>query len=289
MSHLKKITRIVVNIFTCLLLVILVLVVYGKLATTFGKNKYPNYFGYTFFEVASGSMEPALYVNDVVLVKITQDDFKENDIIAFHSEDAIITHRILFIDGDIITVKGDHNDVIDKPITRSQVIGKIIKVFPEMGIWKKVLTDPKIIFAIFITLLLFDFALSYGDKDKKMEKMLDLDEGKPVSEMVTNEPKVEEKVEIKEDKKKVIESEKLLELTRKIDIDEINKLLEGTEYKLEKREINNIKKEISKIEESKDKGEEIVPKFNENERKVLEYTLRLDLNRIQKNIDSKVK
>ena len=71
MSHLKKITRIVVNIFTCLLLVILVLVVYGKLATTFGKNKYPNYFGYTFFEVASGSMEPALYVNDVVLVKIT--------------------------------------------------------------------------------------------------------------------------------------------------------------------------------------------------------------------------
>ena len=289
MSHLKKITRIVVNIFTCLLLVILVLVVYGKLATTFGKNKYPNYFGYTFFEVASGSMEPALYVNDVVLVKITQDDFKENDIIAFHSEDAIITHRILFIDGDIITVKGDHNDVVDKPITRSQVIGKIIKIFPEMGIWKKVLTDPKIIFAIFITLLLFDFALSYGDKDKKMEKMLDLDEGKPVSEMVTNEPKVEEKVEIKEDKKKVIESEKLLELTRKIDIDEINKLLEGTEYKLEKREINNIKKEISKIEESKDKGEEIVPKFNENERKVLEYTLRLDLNRIQKNIDSKVK
>ncbi len=289
MSHLKKITRIVVNIFTCLLLVILVLVVYGKLATTFGKNKYPNYFGYTFFEVASGSMEPTLLVNDVVLVKITQDDFKENDIIAFHSEDAIITHRILFIDGDIITVKGDHNDVVDKPITRSQVIGKIIKIFPEMGIWKKVLTDPKIIFAIFITLLLFDFALSYGDKDKKMEKMLDLDEGKPVSEMVTNEPKVEEKVEIKEDKKKVIESEKLLELTRKIDIDEINKLLEGTEYKLEKREINNIKKEISKIEESKDKGEEIVPKFNENERKVLEYTLRLDLNRIQKNIDSKVK
>ena len=56
----------------------------------------------------------------------------------------------------------------------------------------------------------------------------------------------------KVEKKKVIESEKLLELTRKIDIDEINKLLEGTEYKLEKKEINNIKKEISKIEESKE-------------------------------------
>jgi len=283
MSHLKKITRIVVNVFTCLLLFVLVLVVYGKLVITFGENKYPNYFGYTFFEVASGSMEPALHINDVILVKITNENLKTGDIIAFNSEKAIITHRILFMDGDIITVKGDNNDVVDKPITRIQVIGKVIKVFPEMGIWKKVLTDPKILFAIFITMLLFDFALSYSDKDnKKIEKMLDLDEGKPVAKLVSVEsPK-------KEEKKKVIESEKLLELTRKIDIDEINKLLEGTEYKLEKKEIKNIKKEISKISENKDKGEEVVPKLNENEKKVLEYTLRLDLNKIQKNIDSKV-
>ena len=287
MSHLKKITRIVVNVFTCLLLFILVLVVYGKLVITFGENKYPNYFGYTFFEVASGSMEPALHINDVILVKITNENLKTGDIIAFNSEKAIITHRILFMDGDIITVKGDNNDVVDKPITRIQVIGKVIKVFPEMGIWKKVLTDPKILFAIFITMLLFDFALSYSDKDnKKIEKMLDLDEGKPVAKLVTAEsPKKEEK---KVEKQKVIESEKLLELTRKIDIDEINKLLEGTEYKLEKKEIKNIKKEISKIEENKDKGEEVIPKLNENEKKVLEYTLRLDLNKIQKNIDSKV-
>ena len=61
--------------------------------------------------------------------------------------------------------------------------------------------------------------------------------------------------------------------------------------KRQRKENDKNKKEenIIKIEESKDKGEEIVPKFNENERKVLEYTLRLDLNRIQKNIDSKVK
>ena len=298
MSHLKRITKIVVNILTCLLFVTLILVIYGKLVTTFGENKYPNYFGYTFFEVASGSMEPTLKVHDVVLVKITKEDLHENDIIAFQFNNAIITHRILIIDGDIITVKGDSNDVVDKPITRSQVIGKIVKIFPEMGIWKKVLTDPKILFGIFITLLLFDFALSYGNnkENKKIEKMLDLDEGKPIATPVTKE---EIKPEIKEEIKKeprvrprrdhVIESEKLLELTRKIDIDEINKLLEGTEYKLEKREINNIKREISKIEKSVETKEEVVPKFNDNEKKVLEYTLRLDLNRIQKKISDKIK
>lgn len=291
MSHLKKITRVVVNVFTCLLLFVLVLVIYGKLVMTFGENKYPNYFGYTFFEVASGSMEPALHINDVVLVKITRENLNKGNIIAFQTDKAIITHRILFIDGNIITVKGDHNNVVDKPITYSQVIGKVVKVFPELGIWKKVLTDPKILFAIFVTLLLFDFALSYSSKEtKKIEKMLDLDEGKPIASLVSSEQikKEEIKNEEKQEKRKVIESEKLLELTRKIDIDEINKLLEGTEYKLEKKEINNIKKEINRIEENKEKKEEIVPKLNENERKVLEYTLRLDLNKIQKNIDSKI-
>ncbi len=293
MSHLKRITKIVVNALTFVLLLILILVIYGKVSTTFGEKSYPNYFGYTFFEVASGSMEPALHINDVVLVKMTKDNFKNGDIIAFQIGNAIITHRVLFIDGEVITVKGDSNNVVDKPIVRDQVIGRIVKVFPELGIWKKVLTDPKILFAIFVTLLLFDFALSYGNReDKKIEKMLDLDEGKPLAKPVEEKKEEPLKEEEKKDppkEEKVIESEKLLELTRKIDIDEINKLLEGTEYKLEKREINNIKKEISKIEKSVETKEEVVPKFNENEKKVLEYTLRLDLNRIQKNISDKVK
>ena len=289
MGHLKKITRVIVNVLTCLLFLILILVIYGKLITTFGENQYPNYFGYTFFEVASGSMEPALKVNDVVLVKITKENLQERDIIAFKVDDVVITHRILFVDGDIITVKGDHNDVVDKPITKAQVIGKIIKIFPELGVWKKVLTDPKILFGIFVTLLLFDFALSYGNKEnKKIEKMLDLDEGKLVATPVPKESiKIENKEESK--KEKVIESEKLLELTRKIDIDEINKLLEGTDYKLAKREISNIKQEINKIEKSIETNEKVIPKFNDNEKKVLEYTLRLDLDRIQKKISDKIK
>ena len=78
-----------------------------------------------------------------------------------------------------------------------------------------------------------------------------------------------------------------MEFTRKIDIDEINKLLEETDYKLEKREINNIKREISKIEEKKE--ETVIPKLNENEKKVIEYTMRLDLNEIQRRINSRVK
>ncbi len=290
MSRLKRIIKIVVNIFTYILLVILILVIYGKLVITFGNNVYPNYFGYTFFEVASGSMRPTLEINDVIIVKITKDNLNKGDVIAFQGDEAIITHRILYIDGNILTVKGDNNDVVDKPISVDQVIGKVVKIVPKLGVWKKVITEPKILIAIFITLLLFDFAISYNGNDrKKVAKEISKKEEK--SEKLAKEIVKEEILvsDIKKDKKhNVTESDKLLELTRKIDIDEINRLLEGTDYKLEKKEINNLKKEISKIE-NKQENEEIVPDLGDKEKKFVEYTMRLDLNEIQKKIDSKLK
>lgn len=287
MSHLRKITKILVNVFTWVLLLILVLVIYGKLVVTFGNNRYPNYFGYTFFEVASGSMKPTLKINDVILVKIGNENLKKGDIIAFNTDDAIITHRILFIDDRIITVKGDNNNVIDQPIVVDQVIGKIVKVFPKLGIWKKVITEPKILLGIFITLLLFNFALSYDvNRTFKDKKKKNDNNDAPLATEIINDAK--DKVINTNTSKKKVESEKLLELTRKIDIDEINKLLEGTEFKLEKKEINNLKKEINKTVSNKDnKNNE--PKLSEKEKKVIEYTMRLDLNEIQKKINSRVK
>ena len=208
----KKIAKWIMNVFTIILLIILSLVIYGK-ATTVSKGSYPNYFGYTFFEVASGSMEPTLHINDVILVKITKENLKKGDIIAFHQDDAIITHRIVYIDGEVLTVKGDNNNTIDNPIVVNDVIGKIVKIYPELGIWKKVLKEPKILALIFVTMLLFDFALSYdGKKDKKVKEKKE-----EIKEVVSYEvPK----------KKENHESEELLSLTRKIDVSEINKLLE---------------------------------------------------------------
>ena len=275
MSHLKNIIRWLVNILTGFLLLILVMVIYGKCILMFTDNKYPNYFGYTVFEVASGSMEPTLYINDVILIDITKDNLKLNDIIAFYNDNAIITHRIVFIDGDILTVKGDNNNTIDVPINRGQVIGKVIKVFPKFGIWKKIITEPKILIFIFITLLLFDFALSYkSDSSIKIKK----DNKKVIK-------KEEKKVEIIEKKnivkkKDIIESDELMDLTRKIDIDEINNLLDKQDIILTKRERKII---------NKDNNSNVNKKKEKEKKKSSDYTMRLDLNEIQKKINSKVK
>ena len=317
MGHLKKITKVIVNIFTCLLLVLLVLVIYGKVVMTF-KNAYPNYFGYTFFEVASGSMEPTLKINDVILVKITNDNLKKGDIIAFLNDETIITHRIIYLDENVITVKGDNNNVVDKPIIKDQVIGKVVKIYPKLGVWKKVITEPKILLAIFITLLLFDFALSYKKDDKKNNKISDKnDDDDLIVKKISNDEVKSSEVK-KQKSRDVVESKDLLELTRKIDIEEINRLLEGTEYKLEKKELNSLKKKINDVENiqnknanndknndekldiKKEASNEIKKDDNnsnkddtisvsEKEKKFIEYTKRLDLSEIQKKINSRVK
>ena len=224
---------------------------------------------------------------------------------------------------------------MDKPITNDKVIGKVVKVYPKLGVWKKVLTDPKILVFIFITLLLFDFALSYNgndkkknavsnnkkksfevsndsfDKENKLDKktlvnsnLIELD--KELDDMKEIETKDEDLVQKKE--KKISKKEKddeLLELTRKIDIDEINKLLEEMNYDFDKKLTSDNKKRKMHLSESKkeDKGVKTVEKSkavsksskssfkgnSKKEKNILDYTLRLDLNEIQKKINNKIK
>ena len=268
MSHFKHAIRWLVNGLTVFLLIILIMVIYGKCVLMFTDNKYPNYFGYTLFEVASGSMEPTLYTHDVILIKITNDKLKQDDIIAFNNENAIITHRIIFIDGNVITVKGDNNNTVDMPINRKQVIGKVVKIFPKFGIWKKVIIEPKILVLIFVTLLLFDFALSYeGNKKEALPKK----EKKEKKEKVKKTPSVKQDVKVK--KKDIVEAPELLEATRKIDIEEINALLDKQDIVLNKKEKKQLEKEVK----------------NESDIKSTDYTTRLDLNQIRKKINSKLK
>lgn len=280
MKGLKKIIKIVINGFTVVLLVILALIIYGKVCVTFSRKLYPNYFGYTVFEVASGSMKPTLDINDVILIKTGNENIKKGDIIAFEDNKTIITHRVLYIDGERFIVKGDNNNTADKPINKKQIIGVMIKRYPRLGLWKKVVTDPKILIGLFITLILFDFALSYkkqGDEKKEAS----------INPIIRDDEIIISKVSKKNPNKlELNEPERLLELTRKIDIEEINKLIEDPEVKLNKRELNNIKKEINRYDESEN---DAPLDLSLKEKKFVDYTIRLDLSEIKRQIDSKIK
>ncbi len=282
MSSLKKGVKILSNIVTVILLLILAVIIYGRLSIMFTNNSYPNYFGYTMFEVSSGSMEPALSVNDIVVVKIGNDNLVKDDIITYiNDKNEIITHRIVIVNSDTITVMGDANNTYDTPINRDQVVGKVIKIYPELGVWQKVITEPKILIVLFITLLAFDFAISYDGKEKEVKKTK--------SKKVKKEKKenIPEKVVEKEEKTvKVndpIDVNVLLDYTSKIDLEEINKTYNDKRIHLNKSEMRGLKKKIDSIDENKP----VLPKLEQKEKDFIEYTIRLDLKAIQNKFKNK--
>lgn len=158
----EKIAHIILNIIIVIVFLIVIIVGYNYIQIQLMNKDYANFFGYTVFEVKTGSMAKTLNVYDVILVKITK-DVKENDIITFKKDDELITHRIMEIDGEEIITKGDANNTEDEKITKEAVIGKVVSIFPRVGIWAKVFTEPNVLISIFITLILIGLAIS---KDK---------------------------------------------------------------------------------------------------------------------------
>lgn len=97
----------------------------------------PRALGYEVYNVVSGSMQPKIPIGSLVLVKPTAAEaLKEGDVIAFQSEDSVITHRVVtnkVVEGKI-TTKGDANakeDMNDVPYRA--VIGKVTFHCPLLG------------------------------------------------------------------------------------------------------------------------------------------------------------
>lgn len=163
----KKLGKTFEIILFILLLVVVIFTIYSIIQTNILKKDYVNFFGYTAFEVITGSMSDTIEIGDIVIVKIIHgNDISLDDIIVF-KEEGIITHRVIEINEDIIITKGDANNAKDKPITRDMVLGKVTKILPKVGIIKKVITTPVVYISIFTTLILFWITFSYDKKDKK--------------------------------------------------------------------------------------------------------------------------
>lgn len=100
-------------------------------------SNYQVFGGYRSFLIQSGSMEPAIMTGDIIVTK-SQNSYILNDVTAFHSENRIVTHRIIEKkekeDGIVFSTKGDANRSQDfDTITPPQIIGKVVLVIPKLG------------------------------------------------------------------------------------------------------------------------------------------------------------
>ena len=104
-------------------------------------NTLPMSFGYGAAVVLTGSMEPTIHVNDVILVA-EQPTYAENEIAVYQSGSILVVHRILDITDGMVTTKGDANNAPDAPIELSAVKGKVVGVIPGVGGIVKFLKTP---------------------------------------------------------------------------------------------------------------------------------------------------
>ena len=88
--------------------------------------------------VYTGSMEPAIPVGSVVVIKpVNPETLKTGDIICFKLESestTTVTHRIINVTDEGFTTKGDANEDPDQwTVKKENVIGKLVFTIPYFG------------------------------------------------------------------------------------------------------------------------------------------------------------
>ena len=131
-SKLKKLNSVLRLFLLILCGLILGINVYLANANSLVGNQLPMPFGYGAAVVLSGSMEPEFSKGDLIVVNKT-DVYEINDIVVFQDGNSLVVHRIINIDGETITTKGDANNTADEAISVFAVKGKVLFWIPYAG------------------------------------------------------------------------------------------------------------------------------------------------------------
>ncbi|WP_373604948.1 signal peptidase I SipW [Bacillus sp. AFS017336] len=114
----KKILSIVGNILKSIFLVILCFLAFIVISSRFTGGE-STMLGYQLKAVLSGSMEPTFHTGSIIVVKLgtNPSSYQKGDIVTFHMDNKLITHRIVAVhqkDGEIsYKTKGDNNNAQD--------------------------------------------------------------------------------------------------------------------------------------------------------------------------------
>ena len=195
MKVVKKIFRWIFDIILFIILAIALIMAYNHVQVNIRGNTYTTMLGYSAFEVATGSMSNTIEIGDVILVKLIEpnEPVSENEIVVFTQDTTLVTHRIIKINGDQIITKGDANNTQDDPISRGQIIGKVVKIIPDVKMWKEIILTPKVLIPTSISILLLWIFFSY-DKEKDVKK---------TKKVIEEQEYIDEEIESNEEPEKI--------------------------------------------------------------------------------------
>lgn len=128
------------SIITVLILIIFINVTL-LVKADINKDTIPDFLGFTPFIIVSGSMEPNIPVNDIIITRKTpKEKIKIGDVISYKDNEAniVITHRVVSIQNNngeyYFETKGDSNNSADKNLVAySQIQGRYLFSIPLVG------------------------------------------------------------------------------------------------------------------------------------------------------------
>ena len=146
----EKIINIILDILIVIFGIILLISIYNNVQIKVLGNDYSSFFGYSMFEVQTGSMADTINPGDWIVVKTTK-NIELDDIVTYSEKGEFITHRVVETYKDTFVTKGDANNSKDDPINKEQIVGKVVKILPNFGIIKKTIFNPAVLLSLIVS------------------------------------------------------------------------------------------------------------------------------------------
>ena len=256
-SVIEKIINYVLDILIFVFGIVLLISLYISIQTKVFKNDYANFFGYSIFEVQTGSMSGTIEAGDWIIVDLSKKP-KLNDIVTYESNGNFITHRVIEIYGSTYVTMGDANSAKDDPIDGEEIVGTVSKILPRLGIIRKTLFNPVVLIAVIIVLFVLNWTFKNMTNVKTKES---------VNKVVLNMKDV--LIKLIDKIKEIINSKKstkpVIKELPKIETKKDNDISFSREEMLNSAVDNSIGKESDNIETVTDKKDDIKsPDSNNN-------------------------
>ena len=140
-------------------------------------NSLPMPFGFGTAVVLTGSMEPTIMVDDLILVR-EQEEYHEDDIVVYQSGSMLVVHRIVEIQPDTVITQGDANNAPDAPIRKEMIKGTVVGCISGAGGIARLLKSPA------ATITMIGGALLLSELTYRREKQKDSDELDKIKEEI---------------------------------------------------------------------------------------------------------
>ena len=137
------------------------------------RNEMPMPFGFGMSVVLSGSMEPTLSVNDLVVIR-SAESYQTDDVVVYQSGGSLTIHRVVRTGNGFVVTRGDANNTEDDPVALDAIKGRMILVIPLVGVavrFLQTLPGTLIVIALAVFLVNLSWTKEKEEDDREIERI----------------------------------------------------------------------------------------------------------------------